>query len=113
MCGEAEKPVEVCHIYSSVIVFFRFSPKKAVEYQRKGDSDSAEKTYRDALLIYPNKTGVILGLASTLALKGSTDEAIDLVERGLPISINEKKKSTMCATLCFLYLKVGYEDKAN
>lgn len=29
--------------------------KKAVEYQRKGDYDSAEKTYRDALLIYPNK----------------------------------------------------------
>lgn len=45
--------------------------KKAVDYQRKGDYDSAEKTYRDALLIYPNKPGMILGLASTLALKGS------------------------------------------
>ena len=29
--------------------------KKAVEYQRKGDYDLAERTYRDALLIYPNK----------------------------------------------------------
>jgi Helix-turn-helix. len=87
--------------------------KKAVEYQRKGDYDSAEKTYRDALLIYPNKPGMILGLASTLALKENTDEAIALMERGLPISINEKQKSTMRATLCFLYLKAGNVDKAN
>lgn len=87
--------------------------KKAVDYQRKGDYDSAEKTYRDALLIYPNKPGMILGLASTLALKGNTDEAIELMERGLPISINEKQKATMRATLCFLYLKAGCEDKAN
>lgn len=87
--------------------------KKAVGYQRSGDYDMAEKTYRDALLIYPNKPGMILGLASTLALKGNTDEAIELMERGLPLSINEKQKSTMRATLCFLYMKAGREDKAN
>lgn len=87
--------------------------KKAVGYQRSGDYDAAEKTYRDALLIYPNKPGMILGLASTLALKGNTDEAIELMERGLPLSINEKQKSTMRATLCFLYLKEGREDKVN
>lgn len=87
--------------------------KKAVAYQRCGDYDMAEKTYRDALLIYPNKPGMILGLASTLALKGNTDEAIELMERGLPLSINEKQKSTMRATLCFLYLKSGRADKAN
>lgn len=87
--------------------------QKAVDYQRKGDYNSAEKTYREALLIYPNKPGMILGLASTLALKGSTDEAIELMERGLPISSNERQKATMRATLCFLYLKAGYEDKAN
>ena len=87
--------------------------KKAVAYQRSGDYDAAEKTYRDALLIYPNKPGMILGLASTLALKGNTEEAIELMERGLPLSINEKQKSTMRATLCFLYLKAGREDKAN
>lgn len=87
--------------------------KKAVGYQRSGDYDMAEKTYRDALLIYPNKPGMILGLASTLALKGNTDEAIELMERGLPLSINEKQKTTMRATLCFLYLKAGREDKAN
>ena len=87
--------------------------KKAVAYQRCGDYDAAEKTYRDALLIYPNKPGMILGLASTLALKGSADEAIGLIERGLPLSINEKQKSTMRATLCFLYLKAGKEEKAN
>ena len=87
--------------------------KKAVDYQQKGDYDSAEKMYRNALLIYPNKPGMILGLASTLALKGNTDEAIELTEKGLSLSINEKQKATMRATLCFLYLKAGYEDKAN
>ncbi len=59
------------------------------------------------------KATLILGLAGTLALKGETEEAIELMERGLPISINEKQKSTMRATLCFLYLKAGREDKAN
>ncbi|MCM1057867.1 MAG: helix-turn-helix transcriptional regulator [Firmicutes bacterium] len=87
--------------------------KKAVDLQRKGEYDSAEKTYRDALLIYPNKPGMILGLASTLALKGNTDEAIESMERGLAISNNEKQKATMRATLCFLYLKAGHEDKAD
>lgn len=87
--------------------------KKAVEYQRNGAYDLAEKTYREALLIYPNKPGMILGLASTLALKGSTEEAIELIEKGLAISVNEKQKSTMRATLCFLYLKAGFVDKAN
>ena len=48
-----------------------------------------------------------------MALKGETEEAIELMERGLPISINEKQKATMRATLCFLYLKAGREDKAN
>lgn len=85
----------------------------AVAYQRCGDYDAAEKTYRDALLIYPNKPGMILGLASTLALKGNTDEAIELMERGMQLSINEKQKSMMRATLCFLYLKVGKVEKAN
>lgn len=87
--------------------------KKAVAYQRCGDYNSAEQTYRDALLIYPNKPGMILGLASTLALKGNTNEAIELMERGLPLSNNEKQKATMRAALCFLYLKAGREDSAN
>ena len=86
--------------------------KKAVEYQRKGEYDCAEKTYRDALLIYPNKPGMIRGLASTLALKGAVEEAIELMERGLAVSENEKQKGTVRAALCFLYLKAGREDRA-
>lgn len=86
---------------------------KASAYQRIGDYELAEKTYRDALLIYPNKPGMLLGLASTLALKGDTEEAIELIERGLPLSGSEKQKATMRATLCFLYLRAGREDKAN
>ncbi len=87
--------------------------KNALEYQRNGDYDAAEKIYRDALLIYPNKPGMILGLASTLALKGNTTEAIELMEKGVVISVNEKQKSTIRAVLCFLYLKAGNRDKAT
>ena len=87
--------------------------KTATGYQRAGDYDSAEKIYRDALLIYPNKPGMMLGLASTLALKGNTAEAIELTEKGLSVSINEKMKATMRAVLCFLYLKTGQTDKAG
>ena len=87
--------------------------KTAVEYQQSGDYAMAEKTYREALLIYPSDPGMMLGLAGTLALKGSTAEAIELMEKGLPLSANEKQKATIRATLCFLYLKAGSEDKAN
>ena len=86
--------------------------KKANDYQREGDYLAAEKVYIDALLIYPNKPGMILGLAGVLALQGKYEESVELMERGLPISINEKQKATMRAALCFLYLKCGREDKA-
>ena len=86
---------------------------KASECQRNGDYEGAEKTYRDALLLYPNKPGMLLGLAGVLALKGDTEEAIELIERGLPLSGSEKQKATMRATLCFLYLKDGKAEKAN
>ncbi len=86
--------------------------KTAVEYQKNGEYDKAEKTYREALLTYPNMPAMILGLAATLALKGDTEEAIELIERGLPLSANEKQKATLRAALCFLYLKAGREDKA-
>lgn len=86
--------------------------KTATEFQRNSDYASAEKVYRDALLIYPNKPGMILGLAGVLALLDQFEEAIELTERGLPISTNEKQKATMRATLCFLYLKCGRKDKA-
>lgn len=56
--------------------------KTAFEFQGCGDYASAEKVYRDALLIYPNKSGMILGLAGALALQGKYEEAIELMERG-------------------------------
>lgn len=87
--------------------------QRAVEYQRQGDHISAEKTYRDALRLYPSSPCMILGLASSLALKGDTDEAIRLTERGLPLSDDEKQKATMRAVLCFLYLKAGRKQEAD
>lgn len=86
--------------------------KKANEFQQKGDYVSAEKIYRDALLIYPNKPGMILGLAGVLALKGNTSEAVSLIEKGLPLSLNEKQKATMRAALCILYYKCDMIEKA-
>lgn len=87
--------------------------KTANEFQKNGDYKSAEKVYRDALLIYPNKPGMILGLAGVLALQDKTVEAIDQMEKGLPLSDNEKQKATVRAVLCFLYLKCGKIEKAN
>lgn len=86
---------------------------RAVNYQKSGDYDMAEKTYREALLSYPNMPGMILGLAGTLALKGDTKEAIELTERGLTLSDNEKQRATMRAVLCFLYARAGMDDKAG
>lgn len=87
--------------------------KKASDFQRSGDYKSAEKVYRDALLSYPNKPGMILGLGGVLALQGKSEEAVELMERGLPLSTNEKQKSTTRAALCFLYLKCGKTEKAS
>lgn len=86
--------------------------KIAVEYQRIGDYAAAENTYRQALRTYPSDPGMILGLGSTLTLKGKTDEAVEWIERGLVLSEDEKHKATMRAILCFLYWKAGQKDKA-
>lgn len=69
--------------------------KTANKFQRDGDYQSAERVYRDALLIYPNKPGMILGLAGVLALQGKSEEAIELMERGLPLSINENIRNIL------------------
>ncbi len=87
--------------------------KTANEFQQNGDYESAEKVYRDALRNYPNHPGMILGLGGVLALQGKSQEAIELMERGLPLSINEKQKATTRAALCFLYLKCGKTEKAS
>ena len=87
--------------------------EKAMAYQQKEDYAAAAKTYREALVTYPNDPGMMLGLAGALALQGSTAEAIELMEKGLPLSTNEKHKATIRAALCFLYLKAGKEGKAN
>ena len=87
--------------------------KKAHDYMKSNQLDLAEKVYREALLIYPNKPGMILGLAEVLALKNEAEEAVKLIEKGLPLSENEKQKATMRAVLCFLYLKCGNKEKGK
>lgn len=87
--------------------------RTATALQCSGEYDAAEKIYRDALLIYPNKPDMLLGLAGVLALQGKTAESIDLIERGLPLSGNDAQKATMRAVLCFLYAKHGEQEKAE
>lgn len=76
--------------------------KTATEFENRGDYQAAETVYRDALLTYPNKPGMILGLAGVLALQGKSTEAIEYMEKGLPLSINEKQKATCRAVLFVL-----------
>lgn len=87
--------------------------KQANALQLAGDYAAAEQLYRDSLLIYPNKPGMMLGLAGVLALQGKSEEVIDLMEQALPISINEPQKSSVRAALCFLYFKCGRTAKAK
>ena len=87
--------------------------KTANGFMKISDYESAEKVYRDALLIYPNNSGMLLGLGSVLALNNKTEESIKFIEIGLPLSNNEKQKATMRAILCFLYQKHGETDKAR
>lgn len=87
--------------------------KKATDFQRSGNYEAAESIYRDALRMYPNKPEMLLGMAGVLALRGKSQEAISFIEKGLPLSDNEKQKATMRALLCFLYLKCEQTDKAN
>lgn len=79
---------------------------------RKERLADAETIYRNALLLYPNDPGMLLGLASVLALKGDANEAVTLILQGLPLSANEKQKATLRATLCFLYQKLGQNCEA-
>ncbi len=85
----------------------------ATNAMRNNELDKAEKIYSDALLIYPKNPDILLGLAGVLALKGATQKAIELTEKGLPLSNNEKQKATMRATLCILYKKNGENEKAR
>lgn len=85
---------------------------EATRHMQGGAPTEAEAVYREALRTYPNDAGMLLGLAAALALKGEAEEPIDLIERGLPRSADEKQKATMRAALCFLYAKNGRPEKA-
>lgn len=87
--------------------------RTATAFARKGDYAAAEQVYRDALRLYPNKPGMLLGLAGVLALQEKTEEAISLIERGLPLSENEQQKATMRAVLCLLYERAGEPERAR
>lgn len=85
---------------------------RANRLMKTGAFAEAEQVYREALLLYPNKAEMLLGLSSVLAMEGKAAEAVLYGEKGLPLSENEKQKATLRATLCFLYLQNGEREKA-
>ncbi|MBO5110693.1 MAG: helix-turn-helix transcriptional regulator [Clostridia bacterium] len=87
--------------------------QKANAAQHRGDYAAAAALYREALLVYPNRPDMMLGLAGALALGGKYADAIRWAEKGLVRSENEKQNATMRAALCFLYLRSGQLDKAH
>ncbi len=86
---------------------------EATRKQAEGDYLSAEMIYRNALKLYPNNSGIILGLGGTLALFSKDEEAIFYIEKGLKSSDDEKQRATMRAILCFVYLRCGKFAEAN
>lgn len=87
--------------------------KTANDFQRSNNYSAAEKVYRNALLTYPNNPSMILGLAGVLALNDNAEESVELMKKGIALSVNEKQKATARAVLCFLYLKCGNKNKAT
>lgn len=85
---------------------------RATRLMREGALGEAESVYREALLLYPDRAEMLLGLAAVLALQGKAEEAVILAEKGLPLSQNEKQKATLRAVLCFLHLQCGEREKA-
>jgi transcriptional regulator with XRE-family HTH domain len=85
---------------------------KANGFQRADNYAAAENVYRDALRTYPNSADMLLGLSGVLALQGNSDEAIDLMEKGIALSDDEKQKATSRAALCLLFLLAGNSKKA-
>ena len=63
---------------------------------------TAEKIYREALLIYPNKPEMLLGLSSALAMQGAAREAIPLTEREFlfPTTKSKKPPCVRCFASC-------------
>lgn len=76
--------------------------KTATEFENRGDYQAAENVYRDALLVYPNKPGMILGLAGVLALQGKSEEAIEYMKKGcrFPLTKSKKPPAALCYAFC-------------
>jgi len=66
------------------------------------------------LKIFPNNSGLMSCLGTTLALTGDeTRRAIQLCEHALKECTSYKGRGTIYATLCFLYQQSGNTEKAE
>ena len=84
--------------------------------ERQGNWQEAARILREALKIYPDDDGFTAELATALGQTGETNdltEAIVLAEAVLSRSMSDKLRSTVRASLCFLYKKSGAQEKAE
>lgn len=88
-----------------------------VNAHRLIDEDNIEEAVsllKNSVRTYPNNYSLISELALALTLRNNDAaymEAIELSERVLESSTNEKVRSTTRANLCLLYLKTGLQEK--
>jgi transcriptional regulator with XRE-family HTH domain len=67
-----------------------------------------------ALMIFPNRSGILSCLGTTLALAGDTSgRAIQLCEHALEECKSYKGRGSIYAELCFMYQKYGMTEKAE
>lgn len=83
-----------------------------------GQTEKAVALIRDSLKIYPSDSSLLMSLGETLAHRSddpaAAREAISIAQRVLEMpGVSGKAKSTTCANLLFLYLKMGMEDQAS
>ena len=85
-------------------------------FLRENNHAEAEKTFTDALKIFPSDEGIMLELALVLAMCGDTtklNNAVNICERILNANPTEKIRHTTRAAICFIYFKLGEKEKAT
>jgi len=85
------------------------------DYLRNGDYAAAAEVYSEALKTFPNDDGIMLELASTLAIIGSPEklsQAVNLCERVLSGGQDEQVHNTARAAICFIYYLAGEKERA-
>lgn len=88
---------------------------RAREKLRLKEWSSAIAIYEQALLTWPNDTGILTDLAMALALEGGENRLVraeKLCKRVLHMKECDKVQHTARAALCYIYAKKGEQEQA-